>query len=214
MKAIDIHAAGEKSAFTPGPEHGQDLINQTQIAPSGKASPVAAVEGAAAPTRVYIQSGFFADIKFVEVNDEASVAELKHAILALLPPGTDASDLILSVEDEDELNHDQIQATHVKHLKRGHGVRLHLHRCKHVEVKVRFGAEVVHHKFGPATTIGRVRLWSGDKFGMAPGDVAEHVLQIAGMTEQPDVDVHIGTLTKCPQCEVTFDLVPAHRING
>lgn len=164
------------------------------------------------PTRVYIQSEYFPDIKFVEVNDEATVAELKHAALALLPPGTDASDLTLSVEDDDDDDHGH--ATHVKHLKKEHGVRVHLHRCKEVEVKVRFGAEVVHHKFRPATTVGRVRLWAGEKLGMAPCDIAEHVLQIAGTTEQPDVDIHIGSITKCPQCEVTFDLVPAHRING
>lgn len=164
------------------------------------------------PTRVYIQSEYFSDIKFVEVNDKATVAELKHAALALLPPGTEASDLTLSVEDDDDDAHGH--ATHVKHLKKEYGVRVHLHRCKHVDVRVRFGAEDVHHKFRPATTVGRVRLWAGEKFCMAPGDIAEHVLQIAGTTEQPDVDTHIGTLTKCPQCEVTFDLVPAHRING
>lgn len=164
------------------------------------------------PTRVYIQSEYFPDIKFVEVNDEATVADLKHAALALLPPGTEASDLTLSVEDDDDDAHSH--ATHVKHLKKEHGVRVHLHRCKQVDVKVRFGAEDVHHKFRPATTVGRVRLWAGEKLGMVSGDIAEHVLQIAGTTEQPDVDTHIGTLTKCPQCEVTFDLVPAHRING
>ena len=164
------------------------------------------------PTRVYIQSEFFSDIKFLEVNDEATVDELKRAVLALLPAGPEASDLTLSVEDDDDAAYGR--ATHVKHLKKEHGVRVHLHRCKHVEVQVRFGAEAVHHKFRPATTVGRVRLWAGKKLGMAPGDIAEHVLQIAGTTEQPDVDVHVGTLTKCPQCEVTFDLVPAHRING
>lgn len=164
------------------------------------------------PTRVYIQSEFFSDIKLVEVNDETSVAELKHAVLALLPPGTEASDLTLSVEDDEDDT--QGLATHVKHFKKEHGVRVHLHRCKQVEVQVRFGAEVVHHKFRPATTVGRVRLWAGEKFGMAPGDIAEHVLQIAGTTDQPDVDIHIGTLAKYPQCSVTFDQVPAHRING
>jgi hypothetical protein len=164
------------------------------------------------PTRVYIQSEHFPDIKLVEVNDDATIEELKHAALALLPAGTEASDLTLSVEDEDDDVHGH--PTHVKHIKKEHGVRVHLHRCKHVEVQVRFGPEVVHHKFRPAATVGRVRLWVGAKLGMAPGDIAEHVLQISGTTEQPDVDIHIGTLTKCPQCSVTFDLVPAHRING
>ena len=164
------------------------------------------------PTRVYVQSEHFPDIKLVEINDDATIDELKRAVLALLPPGTDSSELTLSVEDDDDDAH--AQATHVKHLNKEHGVRVHLHRCKHVEVHVRFGAEVVHRQFRPAATVGRVRLWAGHKLGMKPGDVAEHVLQIAGTTEQPDVDTHIGTLAKCPQCSVTFDLVPAHRING
>lgn len=164
------------------------------------------------PTRVYIQSEHFSDIKLVEIDDHATIDDLKHAAIELLPPGTDVSALTLSVEDDDDEAH--AHATHVKHLKKEHGIRVHLHRCKHVEVSVRFGAEVADHQFSPATTVGRVRLWAGHELGMQPGDIAEHVLQIAGTNEQPDVDVHVGTLTKCPECSVTFDLVPAHRING
>lgn len=58
------------------------------------------------------------------------------------------------------------------------------------------------------------------KFDTKPGARPPSPVGYAGTlyrgrtTEQPDVDVHIGTLTKCPQCAVTFDLVPAHRING
>lgn len=110
------------------------------------------------PTRVYIQSEHFIDIKLIEINDDAPIEELKRAALALLPPGTDATELALSVEDDDDDAH--AGATHVKHLKKEHGIRVHLHRCKQVEVQVRFGAEVVHHKFRPATTVGRVRLWA------------------------------------------------------
>lgn len=164
------------------------------------------------PTCVYIQSEHFPDIKLVELNDHATIDELKRAALALLPPGTDASDLTLSVEDDDDDAYAQV--THVKQLKKEHGVRVHLHRCKHIEVHVRFGSEVVTHQFRPATTVGRVRQWAGHKLGMQSGDIAEHVLQVAGTNEQPDVDEHLGTLAKCPQCSVTFDLVPAHRING
>jgi hypothetical protein len=164
------------------------------------------------PIRVYIQSEYFTDIKLLEIDDRATIDDLKRAALALLPPGTDASALTLSVEDDDD---DVLgQATHVEHLKKGHGVRVHLHRCVLVEVHVRYGTELVKHEFRPATTVGRVRQWAGHKLGMAPGDIAEHVLQVVGTTEQPDVDVQIGTLTQCPQCSVTFDLVPAHRING
>lgn len=161
-------------------------------------------------TRVYVQSEHFPDIKLVEISDEATLDELKHACLVLLPAGIDVADLVLFVEDEDE----EPAVAHVKHLNKEHGIRVHLHRCKHVVVQVRFGAEVVRHDFRPATTIGRIRQWAGHKLGMQPGDIAEHVLQIAGTNDQPDVDVHVGTLAKCPACSITFDLVPAHRING
>lgn len=164
------------------------------------------------PTRVYIQSEHLSDIKFVEINDDATIDDLKRTALALLPPGIDASELTLSVEDDDDDAH--AQATHVKQLMKEHGIRVHLHRCKHVDVQVRFGAEVAHHQFRPATTVGRVRQWAGHKLGMQPGDIAEHVLQIAGTNEQPELDTHIGALVKGTVCSVTFDLVPAHRING
>lgn len=162
-------------------------------------------------TRVYIQSEHFPDVKLVEIDDHATIDELKHAVLALLPHGTDASELTLSVEDDDDAGSN---ATHVKHLKKEHGAHVHLHRCKHIVAHVRFNGQAVEHKFSPATTVGRVRDWAGQKLHMQPGDIAEHVLQVAGTNEQPDIDVHIGTIAKCPQCSVTFDLVPAHRING
>lgn len=162
-------------------------------------------------TRVYIQSEHFPDVKLVEIDDHATIDELKHAVLALLPHGTDASELTLSVEDDDDAGSN---ATRVKHLKKEHGIHVHLHRCKHIVAHVRFNGQAVEHKFSPATTVGRVRDWAGHKLHMQPGDIAEHVLQVAGTNEQPDIGVHIGTIAKCPQCSVTLDLVPAHRING
>lgn len=162
--------------------------------------------------RVYVQSEHFPDIKLVEIDDNASIEDLKRAAIALLPAGADADGLILTVEDDEDGAHDK--AKRVKDLRGEHGVRVHLHRCKHVDVTVRFGAEKVEHKFKPAATVGRVRQWAGHRLGMKPGDIAEHVLQIAGTNVQPEVDVHIGTLTRCPACAIVFDLVPAHRING
>lgn len=160
--------------------------------------------------RVYVQSEYFTDIKLVELDDEATLGELKRAAIALLPPSSEALELELFVEDEDDLP----TANQVKHLKKEHGIRVHLHKCKHIAVQVRFGPSVVHHNFQPATSIGRIRQWAGHELGMQPGDVAEHVLQIADTNEQPDIDIHVGALTKCPSCSVMFDLVPSHRING
>ena len=163
-------------------------------------------------TRVYIQSELLPDIKLVEIDENATIDELKQSVLTLLPSGTDLNELTLSIEDDDK--DACAKATKVKHLKKEHGTRIHLHRCKHIDVYVRFSGDVLHHQFSPATTVGHVRKWAGYKLGMQQSDIAEHVLQITGTNEQPDVDVDIGTLTKCPECSVSFDLVPAHRING
>jgi hypothetical protein len=161
-------------------------------------------------TRVYVQSEFLSDVKLVEVNDDTTIEDLKKACLSVLPPEANGVDLRLFAEDEGE----ETNATHVKHLKKPHGVRVHLHRCKKVDVAVRFAGRTESREFQPATTIGHIRQWAGHKLGMQPNDIAEHVLQLAGSTTQPDIDVHVGTLAKGPACAVEFDLVPAHRING
>ncbi len=160
--------------------------------------------------RVYIQSALFPDIKLVEIDGNATIDDLKQATLTLLPVGIDTSELALTFEEED----DTAVPKYVKDLGHQHGVRAHIHWCKFVEVEVRFGSETASHKFSPATTVGRVREWSGRKLGMKPEDIAEHVLQLADSDEQPDVDVHVGSLTSYGECSVIFDLVPAHRING
>lgn len=161
-------------------------------------------------TRVYVQSEFLPDVILVEVNDDTTIEDLKKACLLVLPPESHGIDLHLFVEDEDE----ETSATLVNHLKKPHGVRVHLHRCKVVAVTVRFAGQAVAHEFRPATTIGRIRQWAGHKLGMQPNDIAEHVLQLAGSNAQPDIDIHVGALAKGAVCSAEFDLVPAHRING
>ena len=164
--------------------------------------------------RVYVQSEHFSDIKLVEVDDQATVADLKRAALALLPAGTDPTGLSLSIEDDDVDYDEAVSKRRLKDLNPDRGVRVHLHRCKQVAVTVRFGGRTEEHPFRPATTIGRIRQWAGRRFGLKAGDIAEHVLQIAGSNEQPDMDTHVGTLVQHPRCAIVFDLVPAHRING
>lgn len=161
-------------------------------------------------TRVYVQSEFLSDVALVEVDCDATIKELKTVCLSILPQEAPSADLHLFVEDEEE----ESAATYVKDLKKQHGVRVHLHRCKKVVVSVRFAGQIESHKFQPSTTIGRIRQWAGHKLGMQPNDIAEHVLQLVGSTTQPDIDVHVGALTDCSACSVEFDLVPAHRING
>jgi len=160
--------------------------------------------------RIYVHSEFLSEVKLVEVDDDATIEELKKACLTVLPKEAHGVELHLFVEDEK----DEQEVKHVKHLKNPHGIRVHLHRCKQVVVTVRFAGQGVSHNFKPSTTIGRVREWAGHKLGMQPNDIAEHVLQLTGSQDQPENSAHIGMLTKCPACSIEFDLVPAHRING
>lgn len=94
-------------------------------------------------------------------------------------------------------------------------LRLHITRCRHVEVVVRFNGEDAARRFPPSATVERVRRWAARRaFDLSPRDAAEHVLQIQGTTTRPDRDVHIGTLTKDETCAVAFDLVPNKRVEG
>lgn len=161
--------------------------------------------------RIYVQSEFFPDIKLVEVEDGATIEDLKKACLKLLPPEAHGVEIHIFAEDDDEHHENHHK---VEHIKKAHGTRVHLHRCEYVAVTVRFSGQAISHEFRPGTTIGHTHQWAGQKLGMQPNDVAEHVLQVVGSNEQPDVDMHIGTLTKHPACSVEFDFVPAHRING
>lgn len=115
------------------------------------------------------------------------------------------------LEDQDEPLADT--AT-VASLAGKHGVRMHVHRCRRVAVKVTYSGRVVEHVFGPGRTVGSVKSWAAKELGIPKEDAAELILQIAGTQEQPDVDVHIGTLAACPACALAFDLVPNPRIQG
>jgi hypothetical protein len=93
-------------------------------------------------------------------------------------------------------------------------LRLHVTKCRHVAVSVRFNGESENRRFAPGSTIGRVHHWAARRaFGLSPRDAAEHVLQITGTDKRPDRDVHIGTLTG-DTCAVEFDLVPRKRVEG
>ncbi len=95
------------------------------------------------------------------------------------------------------------------------GIKGHLHRCRHIEVAVTFNGETAHHRFGPGTTVARVKKWATEhKFGMTPQEAGEHVLQIGGTKDRPDPGTHLGTLAVCPACRLAFDLVPNERVNG
>lgn len=97
----------------------------------------------------------------------------------------------------------------------GKPISIHVHRCRSVVVTVTFNGVSKGHKFGPGTTIATVKKWAAvSEFGMKPADAAEHVLQFVGSAERPEPDTHIGALVSCPDCNISFDLVPYKRVEG
>ena len=94
-------------------------------------------------------------------------------------------------------------------------LRIHVTKCRHVEVSVRFNGEPVKRRFAPGATVGRVHHWAARRaFHLAPRDAAEHVLEVVGTHKRPDRDVHIGSLTGGSACAVEFELVPRKRVEG
>jgi hypothetical protein len=91
--------------------------------------------------------------------------------------------------------------------------RMHVHRCRQVNVTLHFNdvTEVVH--FPPSATVDRVKKRFVQMICMSPVDATEHVLQLCGSSDRPEPDTQIGTLV-CGCCNVCFDLVPIKRVEG
>jgi hypothetical protein len=160
------------------------------------------------PTNVFYQAEGLREIQHVEVQTEHSVAVLKKLILGL--HGLKAETFIFLEDGENPLDETAIIATLVK----THDVKLHVHGCRKIEVQVAFAGKTAKHSFAPGVTIARVKKWATEHFGMTPDDASEHMLQIAGTHDRPAAGTHLGALTTCHSCHISFDLVPDQRVNG
>lgn len=158
---------------------------------------------------VFYQGEGIREIAHFEANPDQTFAAIKIAIIE--KHGLDKETLIY-LEDHDE---PMDERSLVRDRAGQSAIKAHLHRCRHVAVAITFNGETVHHRFGPSTTVERVKTWAAEKkFGMTPQEAGEHVLQIAGAKDRPDPGTHLGTIASCPACKVAFDLVPNERING
>ena len=158
---------------------------------------------------VFLQGEGINDVVRLQLEPKATALDVRRACAS---HGVQANgEAAVFLEDQDEPLGDAVT---VESLAGKHGVRLHVHRCKRVAVKVTYSGRVLEHVFGPGRTVGAVKKWAAKELGIQKEDAAELILQIAGTHEQPDVDVHIGTLAACPACALAFDLVPNPRIQG
>lgn len=159
---------------------------------------------------VFLQGEEIKDVLRLEFEPQHTAADVRRACASRLGIPVDEGMAVFLEDGEERVD----ESATVESLAGKHGVRLHLHRCHRIAVKVTYSARTVENAFGPGTSIGAVKRWAAGKFGISKDDAAELLLQIAGTHEQPDVDVHIGTLAACPACALAFDLVPNPRIQG
>lgn len=156
---------------------------------------------------VFYQAESLSHVEHANFAPDTTLADVLAAILA--KHQTDAA-AVLFIEDTDE----PVElGKRLRDVASSKGVKLHVHRCRRIEVSITFNG-TKERVFAPAATVARVKRWATDAFHMSPEDAAEHVLQVAGSTERPSAGTHLGTLAAHPHCRVRFDLVPNERING
>ena len=122
-------------------------------------------------------------------------------------PESKPEDWIACLEDaEDELPLDYP-------LEVGKHKRIHISRCKKVDVTVIFNGAPKSHHFLPGTTLRKVTHWAREQFGV---DKKEKLVLRADNTESEplDPDSHVGSYVSHNHCKVTFYLTPTHKING
>jgi hypothetical protein len=156
---------------------------------------------------VFYQMENHAHVEHVNFSPDNTLADVLNAIRA--KHGTDAASHLF-LEDADE---PADLRKRLQDLGESKGVKVHVHRCKRIEVSVAFNG-TKQRTFPPAATVARVKRWVTDAFNMSPEDAGEHVLQLAGTTDRPSPGTHLGSLATHPHCHVRFDLVPNERVNG
>lgn len=158
---------------------------------------------------IFYQGEAVQGIQHLEVAADATFGVVKRL---LLDRHAGLETALLFIEEQEEPIEDSVR---VQDCATATGLKVHLHRCRHVETTVAFNGQQVERRFSPAATVARVKHWAAvEKFGMNAEEAGEHVLQIAGKHDRPAPGTHLGTLTDGRVCGVAFDLVPDQRVNG
>ena len=158
---------------------------------------------------VFLQGEGIKDVVRLQLEPQSTAIDVKRACASHAVQAN--GEAAVFQEDQDEPLADTVT---VESLAGKFGVRLHVHRCRGVDVKVAYSGRTVERVLGPGRTVSAVKKWAAKELGIPNEDAAELILQTTGTHDQPDVDVHIGALAACPACAVGFDLVPNQRIQG
>lgn len=158
---------------------------------------------------LFVQEHGESTIREVLVEDTITSRDL-HA--ALITAGLVLTDDDLVFLDEADSPLDPKGDEPVAPLHHGH--RIHVCRCRHIEVTVNYLERQAHRPFGPSRRVRGVKAWATKEFGLDHKDAAEHVLQLCNSTERPTSDTPLHTLLHGHQCRLCFDLVPEKRVEG
>lgn len=149
--------------------------------------------------------------RLVEVNlsDHASINDVRASIGEA---GIEIDESLILFHDEDDEPIEWKDPKLPNKIK--NGAKLHLCRCRKIEVMVRYLDQTERHHFAPGARVRRVKAWAVKHFKLAELDAAEHVMQLCNSTDCPPTDTPLHKLTKQGNCELCFDLVPDIRVEG
>ena len=143
------------------------------------------------------------------IPHEGNLETVEALLLALLQAGHFGDAKIDEIFVFEEDSDDELP----KHTKLHPGLkRLHVHRCRHVEVTFLHVDERATEKFRPAATIRKLTHWAKERFKVDKNQKYE--LRLGKDTEALPADAHIGSYVKHGDCSITLYFAPARRIEG
>ena len=168
---------------------------------------------AAEHIELFLQGEGIPKITLVKVHPKDTVAEIIKVACEYGIGIPEASEVFVFVENTDVQLELDVKIDEAGLTPRS---RVHIHRCKEVEVTINYRRDQKKGFFPPSATVDRVKEWAVGKneYDLSPVDAAEHVLKVCHSGDQPDEDVHIGTLAKFPDGTLCFDLAPKQRVEG
>lgn len=165
-----------------------------------------------AEIEVFLQGEGIADIVLVQVPEAGTVRDIVEAAQAHGLRGGNGQVLVFAENAEEPFQ----QNISLREAGIGQRSRVHVHRCRKVEISVNFNAGLESRSFPPSATMERVKRWAvgPQGFKLSDVDATEHVLQVCNTATRPDEDMQIGSLVQAGTCTVCFDLVPKLRVEG
>lgn len=174
------------------------------------------IDKGAKTIELFLQGEGIKDIALIQIPDEkAKVPDIIEAAKSgglSISEDNESFSVFVEGENEEALDPNaSLESIGIRHRS-----RIHVHRCRKIEVTVNFNGRQEFKAFPPSATIHRIKHWAvSDKgFNLSELDASEHALQICGSSVRPDEETHIGSLVIFPTCNVCFDLVPKQRVEG